>query len=415
MMLRRQTPRARGTTTRAAPPAFAAPLARPALTPAALACLLGAAALSAGTPADAAAQARVTEEVRVLDTYPFSEPDPVPILASDRRLYPYHAFRGYSATSVPLEWKVLKLENDLIEVFVLPEAGGKVWGGVVKETGHEFIYRNEVMKFRDISLRGPWTSGGVEFNFGVIGHTPATATPVDYTVRENADGSVSAFVGTMDLPSRTQWRVEVRLPPDRAYFETHALWYNPTPLEQPYYNWMTAAAFATHDLEIFVPGKSYLEHSGRERPWPVDESGRFLPLYRNNAFAGNKSYHVVGELNDFFGGYYHDDGYGWGHWARYEDMPGQKMWLWSLARDGGIWEGSSHRHRRPVRRVPGRTALRAILAGRPCEPGHAGILRSAVGERLDRDLVPAGRDRRPSPTRPVKGRCTWNGTGDACA
>ena len=180
--------------------------------------------------------------------------------------------------------------------------------------------------------------GRVEFNFGVIGHTPATATPVDYMVRENADGSVSCFVGTMDLPSRTHWRVEIRLPADRAYFETRALWYNPTPLEQPYYNWMTAAAFARDDLELFVPGQSYLEHSGRERPWPRDNSGRFLPLYRNNAFGGNKSYHVVGELNDFFGGYYHDDGYGWGHWARYEDMPGQKMWLWSLARDGGIWE-----------------------------------------------------------------------------
>lgn len=282
--------------------------------------------------------ARITEEVRVLDTYPFSDPDPVPILASDRRLYPYHAFEGYSPTSEPREWKVVKLENDLIEVFVLPEVGGKVWGAVVKETGHEFIYRNEVMKFRDISLRGPWTSGGVEFNFGVIGHTPATATPVDYTLRENDDGSVSCFVGAMDLPSRTHWRVEIRLEPGRAYFETRALWYNPTPLEQPYYNWMTAAAFAQDDLEIFVPGDAYLEHSGRERTWPADDAGRFLPVYGNNAFAGNKSYHVVGELNDFFGGYYHDDDYGWGHWSRYEEMPGQKMWLWALSRAGGIWE-----------------------------------------------------------------------------
>ena len=289
-------------------------------------------------PRDAWPQARISEETRVIETYPFSEPDPIPILATDARLYPYHAFRGYSATSEPREWKVVKLENDLIEVFVLPEAGGKVWGAVVKETGHEFIYRNEVMKFRDIALRGPWTSGGIEFNFGVIGHTPATATPVDYLVRENADGSVSCIVGTMDLPSRTHWRVEIRLPPDRGYFETRALWYNPTPLEQPYYNWMTAAAFAQDDLELYVPGGSYLEHSGRERPWPEDESGRFLPLYRNNRFGGHKSYHVVGELNDFFGGYYHDDGYGWGHWARYEDMPGQKMWLWALSRQGGVWE-----------------------------------------------------------------------------
>ena len=283
-------------------------------------------------------RARISEEVRVLDTYPFSDPNPVPVLATDRRLYPYHTFEGYAATPEPREWRVVRMENDLIEVFVLPEVGGKVWGAVVKATGHEFIYRNEVMKFRDIALRGPWTSGGIEFNFGVIGHTPATATPVDYDLRENADGSVSAIVGAMDLPSRTPWRVEIRLPSDRAAFETRVLWYNPTPLEQPYYNWMTAAAFAQDDLELFVPGNAYLEHSGRVRPWPADEDGRFLPLYRNNAFGGSKSYHVVGALNDFFGGYYHDDGYGWGHWAPHEEMPGRKMWLWALSREGGIWE-----------------------------------------------------------------------------
>ena len=283
-------------------------------------------------------RARISEEVRVLETYPFSDPNPVPVLATDRRLYPYHTFEGYVATPEPREWRVVRMENDLIEVFVLPEVGGKVWGAVVKATGHEFIYRNEVMKFRDIALRGPWTSGGIEFNFGVIGHTPATATPVDYDLRENADGSVSAIVGAMDLPSRTPWRVEIRLPPDRATFETRVLWYNPTPLEQPYYNWMTAAAFAQDDLELFVPGNAYLEHSGRVRPWPADEDGRFLPLYRNNAFGGSKSYHVVGALNDFFGGYYHDDGYGWGHWAPHEEMPGRKMWLWALSREGGIWE-----------------------------------------------------------------------------
>ncbi len=294
--------------------------------------------LTAASCAPSGPRARISEEERVLDTYPFSDPNPVPVLATDRRLYPYHTFEGYAATPEPREWKVVRMENDLIEVFVLPEVGGKVWGAVVKATGHEFIYRNEVMKFRDIALRGPWTSGGIEFNFGVIGHTPATATPVDYDLRENADGSVSAIVGAMDLPSRTPWRVEIRLPPDRAAFETRVLWHNPTPLEQPYYNWMTAAAFAQDDLELFVPGNAYLEHSGRVRPWPADEDGRFLPLYRNNAFGGSKSYHVVGALNDFFGGYYHDDGYGWGHWAPHEEMPGRKMWLWALSREGGIWE-----------------------------------------------------------------------------
>jgi tetratricopeptide (TPR) repeat protein len=300
--------------------------------------ILLSAALAAPWSNIAAQTARISEETRVITTYPFSEPNPIPILTRDARLYPYHSFEGYAKDGVPREWKVVRLENDFIEVFVLPEAGGKVWGAIVKRTGHEFIYRNEVMKFRNIALRGPWTSGGIEFNFGVIGHTPSTATPVDYVLRENWDGSVSCIVGTMDLPSRTHWRVEIRLPDDRAYFETKVLWYNPTPLEQPYYNWMTAAAFARDDLEMSIPGNAFLAHSGASRTWPVDTAGRYLPAYDNNRFAGHKSYHVVGELNDFFGGYYHDDDYGFGHWSRYEEMPGQKLWLWALSREGGVWE-----------------------------------------------------------------------------
>lgn len=294
--------------------------------------------LVAGPLAAQAGSARIREETRTIATYPFSEPNPIPILTRDTRLYPYHSFEGYAATSTPKPWKVVTLENDWIEVFVLPEVGGKVWGAVVKATGHEFIYRNEVLKFRNIALRGPWTSGGIEFNFGVIGHTPSTATPVDYVLRENDDGSVSCIVGMMDLPSRTHWRVEVRLPADKATFETNVLWYNPTPLEQPYYNWMTAAAPARPDLTVTIPGNAFLGHPGNLGAWPTSPDGRVLPRYAENNFGGNKSYHVVGALNEFFGGYLSDAGYGFGHWAPHDEMPGQKLWLWSLARDGGIWE-----------------------------------------------------------------------------
>ncbi len=291
------------------------------------------------SPLNALAQtARITEEIKTIKTYPYSEPNPIPIIGRDPRLYPYHSFEGYSTEAIYREWKVIHLENDLIEVFVLPEAGGKVWGAIVKKTGNEFIYRNEVIKFRNVSLRGPWTSGGIEFNFGVIGHTPATAAPVDYIMKENADGSVSVIVGTMDLPSRTHWRVEVRLPADKAYFETNVLWTNPTELEQPYYNWMTGAAFAQQDLEMSIPGNISLTHPGEETPWPIDKQGRNLAGYANNKFDGHKSYHVVGEMNDFFGGYYKEDNYGFGHWSRHEEMPGQKLWLWALSRHGGIWE-----------------------------------------------------------------------------
>ena len=86
-----------------------------------------------------AQSASVTEETRVLPTYPFSDPNPVPILIGDERLYPYHSFEGYAHDPPPRQWKVVRLENDYIEVYVLPEVGGKVWGAVVKATGHECL------------------------------------------------------------------------------------------------------------------------------------------------------------------------------------------------------------------------------------------------------------------------------------
>ncbi|WP_136467052.1 DUF5107 domain-containing protein [Flagellimonas onchidii] len=285
-----------------------------------------------------AQKATITEEIKQLNTYGFGTPNPVPILTENPKIFPYFKFEGYSHTSQKKGWKVVKLENDYIEVYVLPEIGGKVWGAIEKSTGNEFLYRNEVVKFRNISMRGPWTSGGIEFNFGIIGHHPSTATPVDYATRTNKDGSVSCIVGNLDLPSRTYWQVEIRLEKDKAYFETNASWYNGTPLNQSYYNWMTGAAPATNDLEFFIPGNGFLEHNGTWKKWPIDDKGRNLAMYKNNNFGGSKSYHIVGDYQNYFGGYYHDRNVGFGHLATYEEMPGQKLWLWALSRSGGIWE-----------------------------------------------------------------------------
>ncbi len=289
-------------------------------------------------PEVSSGQSSITEEIRTLRTYAFSDPDPIPILVSNPKIYPYYKYEGYRHEPEMKNWKIVKLENDYIEVYVLPEVGGKVWGAIDKTTGNEFIYRNEVMKFRNISMRGPWTSGGIEFNFGIIGHHPSTATPVDYITQQHDDGTVSCTVGNIDLTSRTQWRVQISLHPDEAFFRTNATWFNPTDLHQSYYNWMTAAAFAQEDLVFYTPGDTYLRHSGEAVAWPKDIQGRNLSRYAENNFGPSKSYHVVGEYNDFFGGYFEKEDYGFGHLSAYEEMPGQKLWLWALSRSGGIWE-----------------------------------------------------------------------------
>ena len=95
-------------------------------------------------------------------------------------LEPNQNFNKFPAKKSNIDLKKITLENQWIEVEVFPEVGGKVWGATDKSNGNEFIYKNEVAKFRNIAMRGPWTSGGIEFNFGVIGHHPGTGTPTDY-------------------------------------------------------------------------------------------------------------------------------------------------------------------------------------------------------------------------------------------
>ncbi len=123
-------------------------------------------------------------------------------------------------------------------------------------------------------MRGPWTSGGIEFNFGAIGHTPTTSTPVDYLVKKNNDGSVSCIVGAVDLPSRTEWRVHIRLPENKAFFETRSTWLNPSPLHHSYYHWMNAAADNGDDLQFYYPGSHYIDHGGNAFSWPKNEKKR---------------------------------------------------------------------------------------------------------------------------------------------
>lgn len=277
----------------------------------------------------------VKEVSKPMPTYNFSDSDPV---ANVGKIYPYFRFSGYSAQPEEKKWKFIELENDYIKVFITPEIGGKIWGAIEKSTGKEFIYYNHSVKFRDVAMRGPWTSGGIESNFGAIGHAPTCSTPVDYFIRKNKDGSISCFIGAIDLASRTTWRVEINLQADKSYFTTRAMWHNPTPWRKSYYQWMNAAVKTAGNLEYSYPGTNYIGHDGSLHSWPLHPDGMDLSWYENNNFGGYKSYHIIGELTNFFGGYWHDDEFGFGHYANYSAKPGKKLWIWGLSRQGMIWE-----------------------------------------------------------------------------
>ena len=294
--------------------------------------------LTAPAPVSVASRSHSTvrEYKKTMRTYPYADPNPI---ANFGLIYPYFRYDRYTNQAVDREWTVVELENAYVKVAVLPEIGGKIWSAIEKSTGRAFIYDNHVVKFRDIAMRGPWTSGGIEANYGIIGHTPNCATPVDYVTRTDADGAASVTIGTLDLLTRTSWRIEIALPADKAYFTTRSLWQNTSAIEQPYYTWMNVGLKAGGNLEFVYPGTSYLGHNGEVGAWPVHpENTKNLAFYDQNDFGPYKSYHVFGEYADFFGAYWHDDDFGMARYATRDDKLGKKIWIWGLSRQGMIWE-----------------------------------------------------------------------------
>lgn len=280
-------------------------------------------------------KAVIREIVRPITTYPYSDPDPVP---KPGRTYPYFRFDGYSNKSTLVNWNLIELENDYIDLAVMPEIGGKVWEAYEKSSDYPFVFTTKAVKFRDISLRGPWTTGGLEFNFGDIGHATTCSTPVDYFLRNNSDGSVSCFIGATEWASRTTWRVEIRLEPDKAYFTTRSWYYNGTPVEQELYHWINAGFKASGNLEFVFPGTHHAGHGGEYGYWPLDTLGRDISFYENNDFGSYKSYHIIGRPSDFYGGFWHDDNMGFGRYSPYYEKLGKKIWILGLSQEGTRWE-----------------------------------------------------------------------------
>ncbi|MDE5669872.1 MAG: DUF5107 domain-containing protein [Eubacterium sp.] len=74
------------------------------------------------------------------------------------------------------------LENEFLYAEFLPTLGGRLWKLYDKKKQKDILYTNDVIRFRNLSIRNAWFSGGVEWNCGVIGHTPFTCSQM-YTAK----------------------------------------------------------------------------------------------------------------------------------------------------------------------------------------------------------------------------------------
>ena len=101
--------------------------------------------------------------------------------------------------AVAQTYRAVRLENEYVQLVMLPELGGRIQRGLDKTTGYDFFYRQDVIKPALVGLAGPWLSGGVEFNWPQH-HRPGTYLPADVTIAEGPDGSRTVWMSEWQTP-----------------------------------------------------------------------------------------------------------------------------------------------------------------------------------------------------------------------
>jgi tetratricopeptide (TPR) repeat protein len=297
---------------------------------------------------------RCWEQQVVIPTYPVQEADPNPIFLEKRvyqgssgKVYPNPFTDRVAQEKTNVEYRAIMLENEYIQLMVLPEIGGRIHAGLDKTNQYDFFYRQHVIKPALVGLLGPWISGGVEFNWPQH-HRPSTYMPVHATIEESADGSRTVWLSEHDPMLRMKGMVGICLSPGKAIVEAKIRLYNRTPLPQTFLWWANVAVRVHEQYQAFFPPDVTFvaDHAKRAiSSFPIARNsyygvdyrpGTDISWYKNIPVP--TSYMVTESKYDFFGGYDHAQQAGLVHTSNHHLAPGKKLWTWGNAEFGYAWD-----------------------------------------------------------------------------
>lgn len=300
-------------------------------------------------------QVRIAEEQWVLPTYPVMPPDKNPMFfkgesyqGASKVIYPYALNDMISNEKTEKAWKALILENEYIKLCVTPEIGGKLYYGTDKTNNYNFVYKNNVVKPSNIGMTGAWVSGGIEWCV-IHHHRASTFLPVDYDLKENADGSKTIWIGETEPRHRMRWTIGMTVFPGKSYFQTEVKIHNPTPFTNTMLYWANVAAHTNKDYQvIFPPSTNVATYHAKNSftRWPfstevyngedftkgVDISYWLNSVHQNSYFAYDLQ-------EDFMGGYDHGKETGTVHIGDHNIVKGAKLWEWGSGPHGQATEG----------------------------------------------------------------------------
>ncbi len=174
---------------------------------------------------------------------------------------PHRLQDGFDRNRHSRDFQAIVLENQVLKATFLPEIGGRLWSLIHKPTSRELLYVNPVYQPCNLALRSAWFSGGVEWNCGMIGHTPYTCSPIHAARVEAQDGMASLRLYEWCRIRGVIYQMDFYLPDDSAWLLARMRVINPHDFAVPMYWWSNVSVPETKDLRIVAPAEEVWTHN----------------------------------------------------------------------------------------------------------------------------------------------------------
>lgn len=275
-------------------------------------------------------------------------------------ILPYTIQDGYNRQKRKRAFKAAVLENEHLRATFMPQLGGRLWSLFDKDAGRELLHVNPVFQPCNLALRNAWISGGVEWNVGIIGHTPFTVDDMACQTLAFSDGTPVLRMFQYERVRHLFYRVEAFLPDGAKELYVRVRIDNATNEDTAVYWWSNMAVNEGEDVRVVAPAqKAYRYGYGGKLakvsvPYMTVEAdklnGQVARLAREN--GGKLDWDISRTMTlpqalDFFFDVPQDvrpfiaapgkDGYGMCQTSTGE-LRGRKLFVWGMGEGGRHWQ-----------------------------------------------------------------------------
>ncbi len=273
------------------------------------------------------------------DMYPYDPVAGVPahLLPIHRNLwtsaFPYKRAIDYPGHCEVRDLPVVRLEDSHNRVTVLPSMAGRVMELFDKKLNRQLLWSPPCFSLANLSLSGPWSIGGIEFNPFRYGHNVHGISTIETRKVTLADGREAIAMGAFDELFGCSWEVILTLA--EGTLVSRMTITNHSGKDQPCLYWWTCIAVPQQwrDRVMLAPG-DFLHHAMFRQGYQFDQ----WPIVHGvdwsqwlNQHEGISGY-IANTRSDFMG--YTNEKEGWSFLHRADSGLCKGRKLWSLGSQG---------------------------------------------------------------------------------